>query len=861
VTVVASQGVTGVGVDWGDGSGASSWDYYAGGPSPTFQFWYSYGNDGPYPLTFTLVNDCGQQATATHSLTVHNVPPTVSLTLPDEVDEGMPFSATIEIADAGWLDTVASVVIDWGDGNTSEYSTATGASLSWGTLTFSHAYADDDPTGTPWDTYTMAVTVTDDDGGSATASEDLIVRNVQPSLSGAPTVYLDFDEAGGLTSIQVQQSFHDPGADDSHRVNILQGSPGSAQVIDLPVGDRSFTIHQQFAPAPALDDVFPLLVNLQDDDSPNSHLSVSPAEFTINYGESLTGDLSSYVTDPDGGTLLFSALTSPDEGYFYVDADGAFAFSPNLGFVGYARLLFGATNGVSFALGAIYVFVASPTGDPAPLVSIEAIDDQADEVMIAAGQPNTATFRVARTGGDTSAPLLVWLSITGTASYRNSPFPDYRLDGVTWWPTGYYVTIPANETQKDIILTPIQDDAVEGTETATLTVVNYTSYTIGTPGSATVSILDAPYLADKNITYNINLAARPPERCLSVNGDSHPLDTTSPREKLSFGEPYSFTINLPAGDRTIGIAWQLIKREVGFGPYGSTAHHDTIVASGTGTTFGHVFTSNDETRWLAVGYDVWIVRFFVDLNQDGTADSNEPKKAVAFDVTQDRKGIWLCRLERERTVHDSYMYSEVFGVNDVIDRLIEASENVSFSSYTGPADGTYSFVLKRIGIPDAEGATIETIIHESVHALDDANGWNSYPSEAQRIEALGWTTQHMWTLMFRFQVFEDELRKDTPMVDALRAWWFAIAKDLESGLYDMQITYEPFEQKRNVTQSDVEQVHDKVELRFRLETLMNRYQAVIDQKGLGLTLAKVFYRYDDPLSVDPPATIPDLFWH
>jgi hypothetical protein len=183
------------------------------------------------------------------------------------------------------------------------------------------------------------VTVTDDDGGSATASEDLIVRNVPPTFSGAPSVSLDFDEAGGLTSIQVQQSFHDPGANDSHRVNILQGSPGSAQVIDLPVGDRSFTIHPQFAPAPALDDVFPLLVNVQDDDSPNSHLSVSPAEFTINYGESLTGDLSSYVTDPDGGTLLFSALTSPEEGYFYVDSNGAFAFASNPDFFGGTTVL------------------------------------------------------------------------------------------------------------------------------------------------------------------------------------------------------------------------------------------------------------------------------------------------------------------------------------------------------------------------------------------------------------------------------------------------------------------------------------------------------------------------------------------
>lgn len=292
---------------------------------------------------------------------------------------------------------------------------------------------------------------------------------------------------------------------------------------------------------------------------------------------------------------------------------------------------------------------------------------------------------------------------------------------------------------------------------------------------------------------------------------------------------------------------------------GEMVYHE-VAKRGTGLTATHMFVSNDETSSDYFHNSSWRLRYFVDANRNGTWDAHESRREMEFVVKQDRKSVWLCRLERERTVHDSYIYSEVFGVNEVIDRLIEASENVSFSANTGSADGTYSFWYKRIGIPDAEGATIETIIHESVHALDDANGWNSYPSEAQRIEALGWTTQHMWTSLSFFRTFEDELRKDTPMVDLLRAWRFQIARQSESGLFDLQITYEPYEQKRKVTQSDVEQVHDKVELRFRLETLMNRYQAVIDQKGLGLTLAKVFPQFDDPLSVDPPATIPNLFW-
>src|SRR5262249_31194109 len=71
-------------------------------------------------------------------------------------------SATI--TDPGTLDTF-TLKVNWGDGS------VTTQALPAGTTAFSvqHRYLDDNPTGTASDTYAIGFTLTDDDGGSATA--------------------------------------------------------------------------------------------------------------------------------------------------------------------------------------------------------------------------------------------------------------------------------------------------------------------------------------------------------------------------------------------------------------------------------------------------------------------------------------------------------------------------------------------------------------------------------------------------------------------------------------------------------------------------------------------------------------------
>ena len=97
---------------------------------------------------------------------------------------------------------------------------------------------------------------------------------------------------------------------------------------------------------------------------------------------------------------------------------------------------------------------------------------------------NTGTFHVYRDGSTNDPLLTVFYRMSGTASNG----VDYNFLPGT-------VTIPAEQTSLSIAVQPIDDNLFEGTETAILTVIASplgapTTYQVGSPASATVSILD-----------------------------------------------------------------------------------------------------------------------------------------------------------------------------------------------------------------------------------------------------------------------------------------------------------------------------------------------------------------------------------
>ncbi len=130
----------------------------------------------------------------TEHVIVNNVPPTLSLAGNTTVTVGSPYVLTINRTDPG-TDTVSTISINWGDGDTQTLSPFTLVQ----TATVSHYYASTNATGSP---YTISIaSVSDEDGNytSSMPSKIITVHNSAPlvTISGRPNgqsrlaLYLD----------------------------------------------------------------------------------------------------------------------------------------------------------------------------------------------------------------------------------------------------------------------------------------------------------------------------------------------------------------------------------------------------------------------------------------------------------------------------------------------------------------------------------------------------------------------------------------------------------------------------------------------------------------------------------------------
>ncbi|HET6861941.1 MAG TPA: SdiA-regulated domain-containing protein, partial [Pyrinomonadaceae bacterium] len=150
-----------------------------------------------------------------------------------------------------------------------------------------------------------------------------------------------------------------------------------------------------------------------------------------------------------------------------------------------------ATISLLSAAGINGAFVApndsTETGSPgtigapsAPVVGITATDPSATETG-----NDSATFRITRNGSNVG-PLTVSYTIATGAGQATSADYSPALTGVA--------TIASGQSFVDIIITPVTDNLVEGSETVTLTLGDSGSYDVGANKTATVTITDNPFL-------------------------------------------------------------------------------------------------------------------------------------------------------------------------------------------------------------------------------------------------------------------------------------------------------------------------------------------------------------------------------
>jgi photosystem II stability/assembly factor-like uncharacterized protein len=186
----------------------------ATGVSPTFD---RVGQDGVFPVSVKATDPDGGYDTASTTVTVNNVAPTVE----DLADDGpqpenSPITVTGLIRDAGWLENLTATV-DWGDGTPVENITGVLENVRPdATLTFSvsHIYGDDSGAGT----FTAEICGFDDDT-STCDTIPLTITNVDPTaeidlsgsidINGKPTI---IGQAGQPVTFNGDMT--DPGSDD-----------------------------------------------------------------------------------------------------------------------------------------------------------------------------------------------------------------------------------------------------------------------------------------------------------------------------------------------------------------------------------------------------------------------------------------------------------------------------------------------------------------------------------------------------------------------------------------------------------------------------------------------------------------------
>ncbi len=211
-------------INWGDGTAPDSSPAAAvtpGGPGTlttgTFNGSHRYADDGVYTVTVTVFDDDGGSAVQTFAVTVSNANPILAAIPNQSLTEGDLLSLTPlgSFTDAGFNNpggspaTVESFTysITWGDGPSvvdapvTAVTTGSPGVATVGSFPGSHTFADNG-------TYTVSVTVKDDNGGTATQSFQVTVANAAPTLTVLGNQAVN---EGAVLSLPGIGTFTDPG--------------------------------------------------------------------------------------------------------------------------------------------------------------------------------------------------------------------------------------------------------------------------------------------------------------------------------------------------------------------------------------------------------------------------------------------------------------------------------------------------------------------------------------------------------------------------------------------------------------------------------------------------------------------------
>jgi hypothetical protein len=331
-------------INWGEGPVTVPLPVSGG----SFSFTHQYLDDNPtgsandiYTIGVTLTDDDTGAVTGSTTTTVTNVAPTISaLNLSDAlIIEGESVTVRGAFTDPafGVLTETFTGSALWSDGATSPVT------ITGGNFSTTRSFPDDNPTATASDSFTVAITISDDDlGVSSATSPPLTVFNMAPSM---------LEPNLSAASINEGESVTVSGAFTDHAFGVLTETfTGSALWSDgattaVIITNGTFSTTRAFPddnPTATASDLFTVAITISDDDlgvisatsSPLTVRNVAPAisalnlsAVSINEGQSIT--VSGSFTDPALGvateTFTGSALWSDGATTAVIITNGTFS--------------------------------------------------------------------------------------------------------------------------------------------------------------------------------------------------------------------------------------------------------------------------------------------------------------------------------------------------------------------------------------------------------------------------------------------------------------------------------------------------------------------------------------------------------
>ena len=286
---------------------------------------HSYADDGIYTVVLTVTDEDGSVDSATYTVTIRNVMPMVIVGADASLDEGGTLVGPGSFNDPG--EDTWTATIDYGD-QTGEQSLMLASDQ---TFLLSHLYADDG-------SYTVVLTIADEDGGVGHGTMKVTVSNVPPVvlLHGTDTV------AEGIEYTLTLGSVTDPGADTVTQYLVDWGD----DIIDLltTAGDLSHTYSDGTQD-------YPITVSLVDEDGTHAQagskiltvLNIPPVALADSYDVSEDGVL--VVSAPgvlgndtdvaaDALTAHLMGAMPTHYGTLSLKEDGGFTYTPQADYYG-----------------------------------------------------------------------------------------------------------------------------------------------------------------------------------------------------------------------------------------------------------------------------------------------------------------------------------------------------------------------------------------------------------------------------------------------------------------------------------------------------------------------------------------------